>query len=291
MSVINTPDLEDINNPSPVKNKAIITPAAASTASVLVVIVTGGTKASDPNIAHLKTAFSDPYFDVQTLTVDVPSDITTTDTIENYTMEKALTFAAEGPYTPIVIPPFPLKKWTNLPVIIIKDTGVTNIDPSGMVGRIGTALQVDSSIGLCFLCKWNDACEKLQDVPAGDYVNGGSSLKLSKQPTATQAIMYRTNTRDLVRKDLLSLKTNMGIYLNSLISKGTVSATVFVPNIVDFDINLAITNGDFNKLNECAPMDVPPPPPQNMSYAVFWFILILILVFLVGWVLIQLGPR
>jgi hypothetical protein len=254
---------------------------AEATASVLVIIVTGGTRGSDPNISNLTKAFNDPYFELQVLPVVPPPGVTDKNLIENYVMQSTLTFAATGNSG----------VWANLPVIVVKDNSVTNITSAGMRERISTSLIAGADAGLCFLCKWDDACEKFQSVEGGDAINGGSSLKLSKQPTATQAIMYRPATRDKVRSDLATLMGNMGIYLNSLITNGSETATVFVPNIIDFDIDLATTNSDFAKLNECAPLTAPPPPPQNMYYAFLWFLALLILVFLVGWVLIQLGPR
>ena len=333
-------------------------------ASVLVIILQCETKPCDKNIINLKWIFSDPYFTVQVCSVDFPTNIPTIKTltpqqyVENYFMKKALTYAAEGPYIPNTVGKLePQFWWSKNPVIIVKDSSISNITSTGklnslklnnklsnklnsnklsneklsddkiedtlldnkevenklfdnkevennsdtfddiddeiiggMKRRIKLALERANEADLFFLCKWNDACNKYTDVEGGNNVNYGSSLKWSVQPTATQAIMYTATARDYIRDHLSKSIIPLGDTLNINIAKGDLLATVFVPNIIDFDIELATSNEDYNKLNECAP--VPSTSQSNNNAAsLIWFAVVLLLMILVAWALVQLNPQ
>lgn len=283
-------------------------------ASVLVIILQCETKPCDQNIINLKWVFSDPYFTVQICAVDLPQNIPVTKTltnsqyVENYFMRKALTYAAEGPYlTNSLGLSEPQFWWNTIPVIIVKDSSVSNITPSGTTNeehidnsggktigglkhRIKVALDKARQADLFFLCKWNDACNKYVDVKGVSNTEHGSSLKWSIQPTASQAIMYTPSSRDYIRESLITATVPLSDLLNTNISKGDLLATVFVPNIIDFDIDLATSNDDYNKLNECAPAQTSSQSSSNVA-SFLWFAVIIILVILVAWFLIQLGPQ
>lgn len=321
------------SNPAEIKESALpdtsklnqdMLDEADDNASVLVIILQCETRACDANISNLKWAFSDPYFTVQVCAVDPPATIPTSKTftqtqyLESYNIRKALTYAAEGPYINnaegSIEPQF---WWDKIPVIIIKDSSITNLTPfgwksldtlgksntevldhlgseeaviGGMKRRIKIALDRAHQADLFFLCKWNDACDKYIDVEGASSVNHGSSLKWSTQPTATQAIMYSPEGRDFVRGALMKSTVPLSDMLNSHIARGDLLATVFVPNIIDFDIDLATSNEDYAKLNECAPIQ-PATNSSSSGAALVWLILIMIVVVLVAWALIQLSPN
>lgn len=284
-------------------------------ASVLVIILQCETRQSDANITNLKWTFSDPYFTVQVCAVDPPSNTTNIKTLtydqylENYSMRKALTYAAEGPYISnsqgMLEPQF---WWTDIPVIIVKDSSISNITSSGLANfehtddpgnmliggikhRIKTSLDKARNADLFFLCKWNDACNKYTDVEGSGNINHGSMLKWSVQPTATQAIMYTPSSRNYIRESLVTSTITLSNMLNSNIDKGKLLATVFVPNIIDFDIDLATSNDDYNKLNECVLINTSNETSNNTA-AIVWFVFILLLMLLLAWFLIQttIGP-
>jgi len=282
-------------------------------ASVLIIILQCESKSCDANITNLKWVFSDPYFTVQVCAVAPPPDIpvstnlTQEQYLANYSMRKALNYAAEGPYIQnsqgALEPQF---WWTKIPVVIVKDSSVSNITPSGittvnhpgvpsdniiggMKHRIKTALTVAVQADLFYLTRWLDSCDKNTDVDgAGNNVRG-SSLKWSVSPTATQAIMYTPSTRDYVRNALITSTTSLSEMLNNDISKGQLLATVFVPNLIDFDINLATSTNDYTKLNECAPVNETVTTTGVSS--LLWFVVIIIIIIVVAWALIQLGPK
>ena len=320
------------NNSQPVANDAVATvqpsipklntsepargldeDADSDNASVLVIILQCETKACDANINNLKWVFSDPYFTVQVVVVDAPATVPSSKTLtsaqylENYYMRKALTYAAEGPYLAnsqgALDPQF---WWTHNPVIIVKDSSVSNLTSAGvtdmehaedsdndiiggMKRRVGIALEKAKQADLFFLCKWHDACDKYTEVEGVGAMNHGSTLKWSIQPTATQAIMYTPSSRDYVRETLLTAVTPLGDVLNANIAQGKLLATVFVPNIIDFDIDLATSNEDYNKLSECAPVATATETTTNTAIYV-WLAVIIALVVLVAWFLVQIVP-
>jgi hypothetical protein len=280
--------------------------------SVLVLILQCETKSCDNNINNLKWIFSDPYFIVQVFSTNPPSILPTSKTLnqseylENYYMQKSLTYASEGPYfvnqDNILTPQY---WWKNIPCIIIKDSSISNITPIGitkfshtssedniiigMKNRIKIALEKASNADLFFLCKWNDACNKYVDVDTSTTPSQ-SSLKWSIQPTSTQAIMYKPPSRDYIIKSLSTSNIPLSVILNTNISQGHLLATVFVPNLIDFDIDLATSNDDYHKLNECAPIPSSTSTSSNTS-SIIWLIIIIIAVILVAWFLIQFTPK
>lgn len=272
---------------------------ASDDGSVLVIILQSETKVSDNNIQNLKWVFSDTYFTVQVCIVDPPNKITTSkfmtkdQYLENYYMYKVLSYASEGPYITnnqgLLEPQF---WWNKIPVIIVKDSSISHITPngttnenienkiiSGMKDRIKIALNKAKDADLFFLCKWNDECDKYLDVE-------GTNMKWSKRPTATQAIMYTPKSRDNIVNSLSKINVGYSEFLNSNISKGKFLATVFVPNIIDYDINLATSNSDYIKTHECAPVSSTSDQTNNTA-AIVWVSIIIFLIIVIAIFVLQ----
>lgn len=233
--------------------------------TVLVIILKCETRFCDKNIANLKLLFSDPYFIVQVCSVDQPNNIptvknlTSSQYLENYYMRKALNYAAEGPYSRDISGVVQSNHWwSDKPCIIVKDSSVSNVNPfykndkqGGMKKRIQVALDKAKEADLHFLCKWGDNCNKFVDVKGTSNIDNGSSLKWSVKPTSSQAIMYTPKSRDFIRNKLSYSLIPIGELLNSYIAKGELLATAFVPNIIDYDIDLSTDERDYAKLSEC----------------------------------------
>ena len=271
--------------------------------SVLVIILQGETKACDPNISNLQAAFSDPYFTVQVLNVGLPpsstspsSSLTYNQYVENYQMRKALDYAAEGPF----IDGRGTGRWSSYPVIIIKDSSVTNVSASGftdrsnpnyeiggMRSRIQNARGLARNADLYFLTVWNDACERYVDIETS--VDRGSGLAWTLKPTSTQAVMYTPSSRDFIREQLVTSMIPLSNILNNTVGSGQLLATAFVPNIIDYDINLAVQNSDFYKLNQCAAVTDPTNSTSNVS-SLLWFAVIVGIIILTAYILVVLGP-
>lgn len=174
-------------------------------------------------------------------------------------------------------------------VNIIETSEKTDSQIGGMKNRIKTALADAPNADIYFLCKWQDMCHKHKDIT--ESIDNGSQLKWSIHPTASQAIMYTPKSREHFIELLSSTTSPIIPYssiLNNEIQSGRVLATVFVPNIIDFDISLSTSNQDYLKLNECAPVQTSTYPTS--ASPLIWFIVLLILIILVAWTLIQMIP-
>lgn len=253
--------------------------------SVLVIILKYETRKCDKNIENLKSLFSSQYFIVEVCEV---IDKTDRDTIskEKYNMLKIFNYINNGPYLlnseGIYEPQY---WWKDLPTIIIKDSSVSHLTPDGSIHgikhKIKTALEKANKADLYYLCKWNDSCEKHKDIE--NFPN--NSLKWSVKPTATQAIMYTKKSRDMIMEQLETTDVSLGELLNSNINKCKLLATVFTPNLIDYDINLAVANSDYVKMNECDPtVTTQTTTTNNNTYLLV--IVMIILVIIVAWFII-----
>lgn len=243
---------------------------------VLVLILANfETKQCDSNVKNLKNVFSRDYFITKviefTCSKKLPqnSTITTAQYNELQIMKKAIEFANFGDGK--------VAGWPNFPVIIIKDSSVSNITPEGMEERISYALKTVKNADLYFLTVWSDACNKQKLISPS--VEGGSSLNFTFQPTATQAIMYTPSSRSTVKELIINSTVSYSALLNSAIGQGKLTAVTFTPNIVDFDISLARTNTDYYKLNTCAPIASTVDTTNGLSSLLFFIILVAVIIF------------
>jgi hypothetical protein len=255
---------------------------------VLVIILQCETKACDKNVSNLKWLFSDPYFIVQVCSVDPPVNIpklkilTMNQYIENYYIKKALNYAAEGPY--IIDSQDTIKNnkwWVNIPCIIVKDSSISNVAPASMKKRIQIALENtkdgDGDMIMIFLCKWSDNCNKYIDVNGATNIENGSSLKWSIKPTSSQAVLYIPNARDFVRNKLNNTTLPIGELFNTYINRGELKAAAFLPNIINYDINVATDETDYSKLNECMEQTSASTSTTSTSQWIWLFVIIIVL--------------
>lgn len=259
--------------------------------SVLVIILKCETRQCDKNIDKLKQLFSDPYFIVQVCKVPEKKvnvgakNEEDEENGENYNMKKILNYASYGPYFLQEDKYIAQHWWNELPLIIIKDSSISHLtsDKSvyGIKHKIKTALEKVSRADLYYLCKWNDACDKHKDIE--DYPD--NTLKWSTKPTATQAIMYTKKSRNYIMDQLDTTKVTLSELLNSHIEKKKLSAMVFTPNIIDYDINMAVSNSDYSKMNECDTAIATKSTETNNNQIILLIILI-ILIIVVAWFII-----
>ena len=99
--------------------------------------------------------------------------------------------------------------------------------------------------------------------------------------------MYTQKARDYVRNILLNTKMTLSQLLNTDIADGKLLATVFRPNIIDFDIELATSNRDYAKLNECNPLNENSINDTNMVAFIWLIIVIIVIVIIITFFLIQ----
>ena len=158
---------------------------------------------------------------------------------------------------------FAHKKYPSIPSLIIKDNSVITHDIKPHLDKI---LSLDAHIH--FLCSWGDLCHQ--------YTNAIPGVKWTNSSYASQAVLYMPISRQpilnrLKKSDIETVLRNYVVYNK---------ATVFIPNIVHFDIDLAKCNQDFLKLNGSLPII----NNDNETYnnQMIWIIIIIITLILLA---------
>lgn len=176
-------------------------------------------------------------------------------------------------------------------VLILKDTAVTYLNSNQMNIAISEMIE-NTFYDLYFLSSWNDSCTKYQDVDSKE------NLKVTNNGNVNLANMYSPNARTII---LNGKRMKNGKYfskgdsefsknLANAVRDGNLTAVTSVPNIFTFNINFSTSSLDVNKLNKCVPV-IEQAPPGNTTASYLWFFIFLVLIVLLAWALIKLGPK
>jgi hypothetical protein len=209
---------------------------------ILVIILKGETRPLDVHLKKLKSHFNDNQFIIHVL------DCKTQDDTIHY--RAALMMAST--------------KYEHYPCLIIKDSSLIN---KINIKKILLTILSLSDIG--FLCQYQGQCHQYFNVD--DY----PQLKWTTSAFATQAILLTPRAVSLLLKDLKNIKESL------LKAQKELKAIVCTPNIVHFDINLATSNEDFYKLNECAFILKDDDQIDHSTNMVWLFLIIILILFLV----------
>jgi hypothetical protein len=196
-------------------------------------------------------------------------------------------------------------RFPNLPVIIIKDTSVSNND-ADTIAEVISEVTNRQDWHLCYLCKWADRCDlytKKETLPGR-----GTIIAKTQAPHGVQAIMFSPQGRDLIACDpsgknvspgaIISPNQSVDHSLHQAITSGRLNAVAVVPNLIDFDINAARNNKDYLKTAQCM---VPSDNIQNNTktatvsqdnkWSWLWVIIAIIIVVLLGWAIIKMFQK
>ncbi len=179
------------------------------------------------------------------------------------------------------------------PCIIMKDSSVSNVDPSTISNIIRNV--ISQTYDVSYLCKWLDKCGLYTDRTS---TGNGTFIARTQSPFGVQALIFSPSGRDIV----LGLKPmkNGGTFLvtmplstqlNSEIFKGNISATCTVPNLFDFNIFEATAQEDYYKSQQCSASSSAPVAAASSSgtKGYVWFVVIVLFIILIAWALIQVG--
>lgn len=218
--------------------------------NIIIIILKGDTKLCDNNIEKIKYYFTDPCFIVHVIDIECDND--------TLKFKTALLYIKEN--------------YKDNYCVIIKDNSIICTD--NMTLYLNKCIKHVKNADLIFLCKWMDQCYKYTGI------NGMNYLKWTPSSNAAQAIMFSPNGRNII---YAKLKKNITIEncLQINIEDNTLSAAVFSPNIVNFDINLAKSNEDYYKLNECEIIKNINTQTSNINTMIWLILLILLVIFLV----------
>jgi len=238
---------------------------------VLVLIIKSEPGSTEENIKNLKEVFSDPFFETIVININQPSFIKKTKSMSNRDIiimnqiKKSLNFASD--------------KYNELPVISVLDTSVTYETGQTMVNKIKNIMDSD----ICYLCKWYDDCQSLKPV------DGLKGIYYNTNPKDFQAIFFSKKLRDIIiSEEEFRVNRPFGTIIEYMIKDEKIKSYCFTPNIINFDVSLAKNDEEYYKLNECS-MKVQKSPNEGVAY--IWFTLIVILVLVVAWAVIKLGPN
>lgn len=210
---------------------------------ILVIILKCDTKPGDYHIKKLKNHFNHHIIHIM--------DVNDNDDTEKFKL--ALRWAKQ--------------EYDNHHCLIIKDSSIIHVDVQDYIKEF---LQLD--FNLFFLCKYQDDCHQYLNIDHHPH------LKQTMTTCSTQAILFDVKARNLILKELSKSSIKDCLFKN--LQNHILTSVVCTPNIVHFDANLAKSNDDFYKLNECAIIHhkINKIDSTNM---VWLFLIILLIIFLV----------
>ncbi len=230
------------------------------------------------NATKTKTEFlfTDPYFIVDIQTYHSPVGLQPTNNMTVYDQIEALSIQEALRQSRI--------KYPNSSVIVIKNSSVSNTSSSKIIFLYD----------LCYINRWSDKCQLYTKKLTIDET---TMITTTQSPNGVQAIMYTPNGRDIIlglrpmkNGKLFIVTQPIAQQLTMMIYQGNISAKCIVPNLVEYNINDAVSNADYLKVQECDLVYTPEQTNIN-TVSFFWFFLILFLLIILGWCLLKIGPK
>lgn len=241
---------------------------------------------------YLKNLFTNPLFKVEILNIPEPPSIQPTNNLsgkqitDNYRINKALTISKNN--------------YDTYPIIVIKDSSITYANKQTIISMIEKVINNNVEFDIYYLCKWLDMCQKYTDLNLKQETFDGSKIVSTQAPYGIQSLMFTPHGRDIIlgikpmrNGQMLAIDKPLSIVLHDEIMNANIKAICTVPNLFNFDISLATHNNDYMKLDECK--NIPPDNNGNQSPGTVagyvWFAVILLLVLIVAWAVMRVGPR
>jgi len=168
------------------------------------------------------------------------------------------------------------------PIIIIKDTSVSNANPDGIADIVSSALS-SGNWDICYLCRWQDRCDLLTEKRSID--NRTTLIARTQYPQGFQAVLITPKGRDL----LLNLKPVKSITseIESQVQSGKIHAICVIPSLVSFDQTAISSNSEYYRLQECRTPATPLVPGAHpissdtgVSNYTIWLIIFIIIIVL-----------
>lgn len=244
---------------------------------VIVYLLTSN--ADSPRTHHVKSLFDHSLFVVDVVTVDEPHDLVIPpgmnreQSLEHRRMDWCFQDARS--------------RYSDNPIIIVKDTTVSNSSPETIAEIITTALG-SSGWDVCYLCKWLDRCDLYTEKMT---IPGKTTIIAKTQaPQGTQAILLTPRGRDLLIGAMAGSNKSLSLTLQEQILAGKIQATCVVPNLLEYDVTAATSNFDYLKTHECQDLiggggsiNSGTTKENSSSWGWLWIIILVILILLLGY--------
>lgn len=245
-------------------------------AEILVLIIRTTTQTDQKHIKDLQKLFSDPFFETRIVNTGVNNGISDKQNIPQ------ILASIEN-------------KWDNKNVVVIYDTSISYLSSEDMKNMISTALN-KTKADVYFLCSWDDPCTKYTDASQDRRYPLKGMLQQTFNGKVNQANMYTYYARQIITRKIPM--TNGRMFdedflsgLSTAVANNNLRAITWVPNIVDFNIEVATSHMDLNKLNKCIAVNTNTISSANTTATYVWFFIMIILVIILAWALIKVGPR
>ncbi len=187
------------------------------------------------------------------------------------------------------------EKYPKQPVLILKDSSLCVVNPDTVYKVIYGVINNDTPFHVCYLCRWNDKCH----LHSHRRKLKGLAMYVAKtqSPHGVQALLFSPTGRDTLlgqkpmkNGDFFKARESLSKTLHAHIVHGNLDALCVMPNLIEYDIRLALEDDDFVKVNECTSVlhsgDVH-PNAINIYVAA---LIIIILLFLIIWAAICVAP-
>lgn len=255
--------------------------------SVVVAITTGTAQVS--RLELLREIFDDPYYKV--IIVDFN---TLPPCSRGYDIETKTTLAALRRIE---------ESYPDLPSIVIADTVVPTASRQKVKKIVRQTLAKVRDFDLLYMSRFDDACQLLAKTePIEELKYTTPAIMKTLAPSGVFAVLYSVHGRQVVLGQTPMANGHNFVVHNSLsnnlreqIFAGNIQAICTVPNLFEYDIVLnTYDNADYLRVNECQVVAEPvqPVPEKNRLGVggVFGFLLIILVILIIGWALIRLGP-
>lgn len=255
----------DTNAAPPGRNLAI-------SPSILVIILRGETRESDPHVARLQEYFAtQPIFRVKMSKLSTnagqATNVGNTGHNECQVITRVFDYITNS-------------KYHNMPSLIIKDSSLIRISADKFTRIVERITAGVSRTDLFYLCVWNDKCNRQTSLAeVEEWDDDTTSWHRSVHPTSTQAIIYTPRARQVITSKLRLLNAethDLGSVLNDMIIKRTLTNAIVDPNIVDFDMALITSNRNYERRNRCltTPILTDVPEQEGMAGAIILIVLV-----------------
>lgn len=187
-----------------------------------------------------------------------------------------------------------VRKFYDGPVFVISSKMISLAAGKRIKSMIAGGLEAEEDIDVLYLAKHNDYCQKIRPSKKNEFHKTYHPCGLDAVVYTPQGIEKILGERQLSDYDIyIDEDDDLIEVLPELIHDGHIKALSTNINLFEYDIyDHANTTNDFEKWNKCAPLQRMPPKVERTGISgVVYLFLIVVIVLMVAWALIYLGPR
>lgn len=172
-------------------------------------------------------------------------------------------------------------------ILIIKDSSVCDVE-SEMLDVVLQEVETQrGNFDVCYFGKWNDRCHLYSRRTR--ILDTHYDLVKTSSPQGIQAIFFSPTGRDVIlgaepmkNGEYFHSRRSIAKSLSSNIKRGNVEAYCVTPNIIHYDLRLALKDEDYLKRNECECVSNVDETRSGVNRYVALFVIIILLVIIIA---------